>query len=225
MNRCWASRPRRRVAVETFEINHREKNMKIVKTLIVTAVATLPLICGAEGSVSKSGDAGMELSDIIAGYAKRSGKKFIVDPRVRAMGGLVGIDADKITYEQLLALAWVHQFVMVTTGDVTVVVPDANARQMPTPVYTDAKFKALDDEWVTLLLTAKNACTPNLVPILRPLMPQAAHLAANPYSNQIVVSDRAVNVRRIAGLIDRMDAAAPGGRGCQDWPPAAAQAK
>ncbi len=190
--------------------------MRIVKTLFVTAVATLPLICGAQGSASISGDAGMELADIIAGYAKRSGKKFIVDPRVRAIGGLVGIDANKITYEQLLALATVHQFVVVTTGDVTVVVPDASARQQPTPVYTDARFKAADDEWVTLLLTAKNACTAQLVPILRPLMPQAAHMAADPNSNQMVIVDRAVNARRIADLVGRLDSAAPAGRGCVD---------
>jgi len=190
--------------------------MRIVKTLIVTAVATLPLICGAEGSASKSGDAGMELSDIIAGYSKRSGKKFIVDPRVRAVGGLVGIGADKITYEQLLALATVHGFVIVASGDVTIVVPDAGARQLPTPVYTDSRFKAADDEWVTLLLSAKNACTAQLVPILRPLMPQAAHMAAVPYSNQMVIVDRAVNARRIADLVGRLDSAAPAGRGCVD---------
>ncbi|MBC8025730.1 MAG: hypothetical protein H7Y89_07050 [Steroidobacteraceae bacterium] len=199
--------------------------MKIARTLIITAVAALPLLCGAQEAASKSSEDGMELADVIARYAKRSGKKFIVDPRVRAMGGLIGIDADKINYEQLLALAHVHMFVMVPTGDLIVVMPDANARQMPSPVYTDLKFKALDDEWVTLLLTAKNACTANLVPILRPLMPQAAHLAANPYSNQIIVSDRAVNARRIAGLIERFDAAAPGGRGCQDWQPAVVPAK
>jgi general secretion pathway protein D len=199
--------------------------MHVLKTLTIAAVATLPLVCGAQESVPKSGDAGVELADVFAGYAKRSGRKFILDPRVRATGGLVGIDANKITYEELLALASVHMFVVVPQGDVTVVLPDANARQQPTPVYTDARFKALDDEWVTLLLSAKNACTAHLVPILRPLMPQAAHLAADPMSNHIIVSDRAVNARRIANLIERLDAAAPAGRGCPDWQPAATAPK
>jgi general secretion pathway protein D len=116
----------------------------------------------------------------------------------------------------LLALATVHQFVVVTSGDVTIVVPDAGARQLPTPVYTDARFKAADDEWVTLLLSAKNACTAQLVPILRPLMPQAAHMAAHPQSNQMIITDRAANARRIADLISRIDNAATDGRGCDE---------
>lgn len=200
--------------------------MQIVKTvtrkLTIAAVATLPLVCGAADSASKSAESGTELAGIIANYAKRSGKPFIVDPRVRAEGGLVGIDPDKITYEQLLALASVHQFVVVRSGDLTIVVPDAGARQLPTPVYTDARFKALDDEWVTLLLSTKNVCAAHLVPILRPLMPQAAHMAAHPQSNQMIVSDRAVNARRIAELIGRIDGAAPAGAGCPDWQPAPA---
>lgn len=195
--------------------------MQILKSMTILAVASLPLVCGAQESVSKSGDAGVELTDVLSKYARRNGKTFIIDSRVRATGGLVGIDADKITYEQLLALASVHGYVVITSGEVTIVAPDAGARQQPTPVYTDARFKALDDEWVTLLLSAKNACTAHLVPILRPLMPQAAHLAAEPMSNQIVVSDRAVNARRIANLIERIDAAAPAGRGCPDWQPVA----
>jgi general secretion pathway protein D len=190
--------------------------MQVLKSLTIAAVAALPLICGAQSSVSKSGESGLELADVIAKYSKRTGKQFIVDPRVRAMGGLVGIDADKITYEQLLALASVHGFVVITTGDITVVTVDAGARQQPTPVYTDTRFKALDDEWVTLLLQARNACAAHLVPILRPLMPQAAHLAADPASNHLVVTDRAVNARRIATLVDKIDAAAPAGRRCAD---------
>lgn len=157
-----------------------------------------------------------ELADIIKAYARRTGKKFIIDPRVRAMGGLAGIDPDKISYQQLLALTSVHGFVAVQEGDLVVVTPDAAARQQPTPVYTDMRFKALDDEWVTLLLGAKRICVANIVPILRPLMPQAAHLAANPQSNQLLITDRAVNARRIATLVEKLDDATPAGRTCAD---------
>jgi general secretion pathway protein D len=184
--------------------------------MTIAAFAALPLVCGAEDSASRSGDGGLELSDVIASYARRSNQKFIVDPRVRASGGLVGIDANKITYEQLLALASMHGAMVVKSDDVTIFAPDANARQQPTPVYTNANFKALDDEWVTLLLAPKNACSGQLVPVLRPLMPQAAHMAADIQSNTLILSDRAVNLRRIAGMIEKLDAGAPAGRRCQD---------
>lgn len=195
--------------------------MKLKQTGLVALLIALPALApaqdsGAAKSIGTRQNDSLELADIIASFSKRTGRKFIVDPRVRAIGGLVGIDAGKITYEQLLALVSVHGFIAVTQGDLLIVSPDASARQAPTPVYTDARFKAADDEWVTLLLPVKNACAGQLVPVLRPLMPQAAHLAANPQTNQLIVTDRAVNARRLAGLIDKMDDAAPAGQRCAE---------
>jgi general secretion pathway protein D len=199
--------------------------MKLMQTSLIALLLALPTFAPAQdsGAAGNPGcareNAEPELADIIKSYSKRTGKKFIVDPRVRAMGGLVGIDPNKITYEQLLALASVQMFVMVPQGELTIVTVDANARQQPTPVFTDMRFKALDDEWVTLLLSAKNVCAAQLVPILRPLMPQAAHMAANAQTNQLLVTDRAVSVRRVAVLFEQMDAAAPAGQKCAAAPP------
>lgn len=137
-----------------------------------------------------------------------------MDPRVRAIPYLVGIDPDKITYGQLLATFAIHQFASYEQDGVIFVVPDAGARQMPTRIYTDANFKADDNEWVTLLLAPKKACAAQFVPMLRPLMPQAAHLAADPQSGSLLVVDRAANVRRIAELVGKMDQAAPNKAAC-----------
>jgi type II secretory pathway component GspD/PulD (secretin) len=195
---------------------------------LIALLMAVPLFASAQGAsaaptpatakVSACSSAGFipELADLIRSYSQRTGKKFIIDPRVRAMGDVTGVDADKLTYEQLIALGTVHQFVFIPQGDVTLVIPDANARQQATPIYYDLNFKALDDEWVTLLLTGKNVCAAYVVPILRPMMPQAAHLAGNPQSNQILITDRAVNARRIASLFYKLDEAAPAGRRCPD---------
>jgi general secretion pathway protein D len=45
------------------------------------------------------------------------------------------------------------------------------------------------------------------VPILRPLLPQSAHLAAHQPSNALIVADRPQNMRRMLDLIRRMDQA------------------
>jgi general secretion pathway protein D len=196
--------------------------MKLKQTCLVVLMFALPAFALAQESSSAKGSecaktsGCLELSDLIREFSKRTGKKFIIDPRVHAMSVITGVEVDKITYEQLIALATVHQFIFVPQGDLTIVLPDAIARQQATPVYYDTSFKALDDEWVTLLLTGKSACTAYLVPVLRPLMPQAAHLAANPQTNQMIVTDRAVNARRIAQLFYKFDAAAPAGRRCPD---------
>jgi general secretion pathway protein D len=64
-------------------------------------------------------------------------------------------------------------------------------------------------EYVTALATVRNVPAPALIPILRPLMPQSAHLAALPCTNQILISDVYSNVRRIEGLIRSMDVGEP----------------
>ena len=44
-----------------------------------------------------------------------------------------------------------------------------------------------------------------LVPILRPLLPQSAHLAAHADSNRLIVMDRYENIQRITEIIRALD--------------------
>jgi general secretion pathway protein D len=159
----------------------------------------------------------IELQDLIAKVAKRTDTQFVVDPRVRADVPLTGIDVERMDYAKLLTILTVNGVTGYRQGEFVVLVPAANARQLPTKVYGDTNFKELDEEFVTLVMQGKNACSAYAVPILRPLMPQEAHLAADPYSNTLILSDRASNARRLADLFARIDKAAPPGRGCQDW--------
>jgi general secretion pathway protein D len=173
--------------------------------LAVTAQESAP---SASSSSSRAALPGIEIGDLIARFAKRSGKQFIVDPRVRAEVPLAGMDPDRIGYDKLLAILAVHQFAAATQGDWIIVVPDANARQLPTPVYTDRNFKAgAPDEIVTLVLSVRNICAAQSVPVLRPLMPQAAHMAAFTDTNTLILSDHASNLHRLVSLIEALERA------------------
>jgi general secretion pathway protein D len=193
--------------------------MKVLTALSLGLLMALPIAASAQDAAKISGGSGgMDLDELIARFAKRTGKQVIIDPRVRAQVPLAGIDPGQLTHEQLLAILDVHQFAMVESGGIYSVVPDANARQLPTPVFSDVNFKAGDHEIVTLLVTLKNSCANYLVPVLRPMMPQAAHLAAEVQSNTLIVNDRAVNARRIAGLVEQLDKRGKGAKDCM--PPA-----
>ena len=61
------------------------------------------------------------------------------------------------------------------------------------------------DELVTQVIAVKNVNAAQLVPVLRPLMPQYGHLAAYPASNILIISDRASNVSRMMRIIQRID--------------------
>jgi len=105
-------------------------------------------------------------------------------------------------YEAFLSLLQVHGFVAVTSGEIIKIVPDASSRQYP-------GFPSLDDaaneDIVTQVIKIKNINAAQLVPILRPLLPQYGHLAAHTGSNMLIVSDRANNVDRILNIIQRID--------------------
>ncbi len=162
----------------------------------------------------------IEMTDLIEKVAKRTGKQFIVDPRVRASVRLVGFGTGDVDYQRLLAILRVHAFVAVEENGFVTVVPDAGARQLAVATHFGLGFEALDDELVTVILEVKNTCAAQLVPVLRPLMPQAAHMAADLQSNSLIINDRASNVRRIGDVVERLDRATPAGRICE--PPASA---
>jgi general secretion pathway protein D len=105
-------------------------------------------------------------------------------------------------YAAFLSILEVHGYVAVTTGDVIKVIPDASARQYAGPIGSSG---SAGDDLVTQVLMVRNVGAAQLVPILRPLIPQYGHLAAHPGSNMLIISDRAANVERMVSIIQRID--------------------
>ena len=96
----------------------------------------------------------------------------------------------------------VHGFVAVTSGEIIKIVPDASSRQYPgSPNIEDAS----NEDFVTQVIEINNISATQLVPILRPLLPQYGHLAAHAGSNVLIISDRANNVDRIIDIVSRID--------------------
>ena len=194
--------------------------MRTFRPWALAVVLVLPVLAPAAESTSSartsSGaeDFGIELTDLIERVAKRTGKQFIVDPRVRATVPKTGLDLAQVDYARLLAILTVHQFATYESNGVVKVVPDANARSLPIPLIPEISAKMLDDEYVTVMFQAKNMCAAHAVPVLRPLLPQNAHLAAFPQANTLLIFDRAANARRIIDMAERLDTAAPSGQKC-----------
>ncbi|MGB5102562.1 MAG: type II secretion system secretin GspD, partial [Steroidobacteraceae bacterium] len=147
-----------------------------------------------------------DLAQIIEAVSAVTGKNFIVDPRVRAQVTMLSSTpmSPAAFYEAFLSILQVHGFVAVPSGDVIKIIPDANARQVPSNDLP-SRVSSSSDEIVTQVIAVKNVSAAQLVPILRPLIPQYGHLAAYPASNMLIVSDRASNVSRIMRIVQRID--------------------
>lgn len=150
----------------------------------------------------------VDLAQVVEVVAAVTGKRFIIDPRVRAQVTIVSSTpmAPDALYETFLSILQVHGFVAVPSGDIVKIIPDANARQMPANDLPD-RVSSTSDEFVTQVVSVRNVNAAQLVPILRPLMPQQAHLVAYQASNSLIISDRASNVSRMIRIIQRIDQA------------------
>ena len=147
-----------------------------------------------------------DITQIAEAVSAATNKNFIIDPRVRAQ--VTMLSSTPMTpaafYEAFLAILQVHGFIAVPDGNVVKILPDANARTIPSIDLPD-RVSATSDEIVTQVVDVKNVSAAQLVPILRPLIPQYGHLAAYTPSNILIISDRASNVNRIIRIIRRID--------------------
>jgi len=147
-----------------------------------------------------------DLTQVAEAVSVATGKNFIIDPRVRGEVTMLSTTpmSPAAFYEAFLAILQVHGFIAVPAGDIIKVLPDANARQIPS-VDLPGQVSATSDEIVTQVVDVKNVSAAQLVPILRPMIPQYGHLAAYPASNILIISDRASNVNRMIRIIRRVD--------------------
>lgn len=144
-----------------------------------------------------------EIKALIATVSELTGRNFVVDPRVK--GQVTVLSSHPMTpdelYETFLSVLEVHGFSAVSSGEVTKIVPQVNAKQ-------DGGFdrgRDTREDIVTRVIQIGNVPADQLVPILRPLVPQYGHLAAYPASNILIISDRKANVGRIRRIVNRID--------------------
>jgi len=147
-----------------------------------------------------------DINALIGTVAEVTNKNFIVDPRVKGKVTVISsraMDSDEV-YQVFLSILKVHGFAAVPSGSVIKILPDVSAKQDSIPsVGDDAPGRG--DEMVTRVVQVDNVAAAQLVPILRPLVPQQGHLAAYPATNVLIMSDRAENVSRLVNIIRRID--------------------
>jgi len=146
-----------------------------------------------------------DIQSLIQTVSRQSGRNFVVDPRVKARVTVISstpLDADEL-YETFLSVLQVHGYAAVPSGDLVKIVPDVNAKQGPVPAYSSDASNS--DQLVTQVIKVQNVPAAQLVPILRPLVPQQGHLAAYAATNTLIVTDRASNIGRLITIIDGID--------------------
>ena len=149
-----------------------------------------------------------DIQEFIEFVADVTETTIVVDPSVK--GKVKVISSKPVSkaelYDLFLSILDVHGYTAVRSGAVVRVIPNKNARSAPVDVISGTSV--INDEYVTQVIRLENVSAAKLIPVLRPLVPQQAHMAAYAPSNAIIISDIRANINRMEKIIARMDQSA-----------------
>ena len=183
----------------------------MIKKIALLLALTLAYIAQAEASSDLKAGASLNLKNadihsLIETVALATGKNFIVDPRVQGKVTVISstaVSADEI-YQIFLSVLDVHGFIAAPSGSSIKIVPKINAR-VSGAVTEVSNIQSAGDEIVTQVMAVKHVPAVQIVPVIRPLLPQEAHLAAYLPTNMLILSDTARNAKRVWDMVRRID--------------------
>ncbi len=180
------------------------------------AATTLALLCalmlGSLPSLAQDYTVNLKDTDIqelIKFVADATSTTIVVDPSVKGKVKVVSskpMSASEL-YQLFLSILEVHGYTAVKSGDVVRVIQNKDARSAAVGV-SDDKSPITSDVYVTAVIRLENISAAKLIPVLRPLVPQQAHMAAYAPINAIIISDISANIDKIRDIIERMDKSA-----------------
>ncbi|WP_231866096.1 MULTISPECIES: type II secretion system secretin GspD [unclassified Alcanivorax] len=183
-----------------------------LRTLIVVLLTATALTAQAQVAASEDGKSwtvnirNADIQAFISQIADMTGKNFVVDPRVRARDVTVvstkALSATEV-YELFLSVLQVHGYAAVPSGDIIKIVPNTTAKQSNLPLVGENESGG--EALVTRVIPVENSPVEELVPVLRPLVPQYGHLAAVGSANALIISDHIDNIRRMEAIIASLD--------------------
>jgi general secretion pathway protein D len=143
--------------------------------------------------------------DVVAkAVGELTGKTFVIDQRVKGKINIQSAQgvAPNLAYPTFLAALRMAGFAVVEQGSIVRIVPEADAKTLPTPVGNAGAGVI-----ATKVLPLANQSAAQIANAVRPMMSAANVNALVVYApgNALIVTDYSDNIRRIEALIARLD--------------------
>ncbi|MWV13794.1 type II secretion system secretin GspD [Pseudomonas sp. R-28-1W-6] len=143
-----------------------------------------------------------DIRDFIEQVSSISGQTFVIDPRVKGQVTVISqapLGLSEV-YQLFLSVMSTHGFSVIAEDDQARIVPNAEAR-------ADGSAAGTANTLETRVLQVQQNAVAELIPLIRPLVPQYGHLAAVASANALIISDRPANIARIEQLVRQLDQA------------------
>lgn len=175
-----------------------------------------PFVSEDDGSQKEGHFWNLQQTDIravIQEVSKMTGKNFLIDPRVQGKISLVSHSeiADKDIYPVFLSLLQVAGYSAVSQGDVIKIVPIMDGRTEAAFANPLLKSNNASDSLMVQVIPVHYVPAEQLVPVLRPLMPQWSTVTAYAPSNMLILSGRSASIQQLSDIIHQVDSSSTNG--------------
>lgn len=153
-----------------------------------------------------------DILSVINEVSQETGKNFIVDPRVNGKITLVSSRPlqQKEIYQVFLSVLSMLGYSAIPSGEAVKIVPNMESGEQETNVATKEN-PGRGDQVLVRVIPLQNTSATQLIPILRPMLPQWSNIAAYTPGNVLILLGRASNLKRIVKVIQEVDEATQNG--------------
>ena len=154
-----------------------------------------------------------DIRAVIGEISRVTGKNFIIDPRVQ---GKISIASgspmtNEALYQVFLSMLQVSGYSAVPSGNVIKIIPALDAKTQAPDVLNQMQHPPLGEEVMVQVIPVKHVPAEQLVPVLRPLMPQSSNVSAYAASNMLILSGQANNIKQLSRIISQVDTSSANG--------------
>jgi general secretion pathway protein D len=150
---------------------------------------------------------------VISEVSRITGKNFVIDPRVQGKISIVSSTpmSDKELYQVFLSILQVSGYAAIPSGDIIKIIPNIDARTQSPDILSNMQNPPRGDDMMVQVIPVQYVPAEQLVPVLRPLMPQWSSVSAYGPSNMLILSGRASNIKQLAHIIKQVDSSSASG--------------
>jgi general secretion pathway protein D len=144
-----------------------------------------------------------DIRAVIAEVSRVTGKNFVIDPRVQGKISIVSATpmSSHELYQVFLSVLQVSGYAAIPSGEIIKIIPNIDAKTQS----SDLRSPPRGDDMMVAVVPVHYVPAEQLVPVLRPLMPQWSSVSAYGPSNMLILSGRANNINSLADIIKQVD--------------------
>ncbi|CAM2796811.1 GspD family T2SS secretin variant LspD [Legionella worsleiensis] len=154
-----------------------------------------------------------DIRAVISEVSRVTGKNFVIDPRVQGKISIISSSplSNRELYQVFLSVLQVSGYAAIPNGKIIKIIPNIDAKTQSPDLLHEMRNPPRGDDMMVSVVPVHYVPSEQLVPVLRPLMPQWSSVSAYAPSNMLILSGRANNIKSLTDIIRQVDSSASNG--------------